>query len=550
MAKKNSSYWQDRQQQLNRSLEKDEAALKKRLAGFYRTEERRLEKEIASYYANYGVNNVIEYRTLLERLSATDRQLLYERMEDFAQKYPEYAHLMPVRESIYRLNRLEGLERSVQMQQLEMGIKEQQAVQQHLERQAQRAFNQTVDGLGISNTFGGMDKTIAHDVVMTRWVNGKNFSDRIWDNREKLADILNSRIAAGFARGDDYASMVREIRQRFDVSRKDAFRLIYTEGTFVMNESKARAVQETFEYYSLSTVGDAKVCDVCESIQDETEAEPVRFDQRMAGDNFPPLHPWCRCTFTIVVPDPSKWIDDYVAAHGGDPEANEEARREAQEALNQYEADGKMKDADRSGAQPASDPDVQRILDRYDVIEGDHTSEDDIKATNPNYQDSKKRHDKAYTHNCQRCVNAYEARRRGYDVTAAARKASGDTLPYMNHDRGWANVYKNGKAYLIPCHSNSAAGVLKKVTEQVTGWGDGARGIVRVQWRGGSGGHVFITENQGGTVRFMDPQTGDMDVSQYFKLAKVNQTYVLRTDNKEFSDLIGDCCDRNTKKGG
>ena len=103
-----------------------------------------------------------------------------------------------------------------------------------------------------------------------------------------------------------------------------------------MNESKARAVQETFEYYSLSTVGDAKVCDVCESIQDETEAEPVRFDQRIAGDNFPPLHPWCRCTYTIVVPDPSKWIDAYVEKHGGDPEVDEETRKAALEVLNRF----------------------------------------------------------------------------------------------------------------------------------------------------------------------------------------------------------------------
>ena len=531
-------------------METDEEALKKRLASLYRTEERRLEKEIASYYANYGVNNVIEYRNLLQNLSATDRQLLYERMDDFAAKYPEYAHLMPVRESIYRLNRLEGLERSVQMQQLEMGVKEQQVVQKHLERQAQRGFSQTANDLGITNTYGGMDKTIAHDIVMTRWAKGSNFSDRIWGNRQKLADTLNGRIAAGFARGDGYDQMVREIRQRFNVDRNQAFRLIYTEGTFVMNEGKARATEQVFDYYSLSTVGDAKVCDVCESIQDQTEAEPVKFEDREAGDNFPPIHPWCRCTFTIVVPDPSKWIDDYVAAHGGDPEANEEALQEAREALNRYASDDTMKDQDRSSAQPAADPDVQRILDRYDVIEGAHSVEDDIKATNPNYEESRKRRDKAYTHNCQRCVNAYEARRRGYDVTASARKASGDTLPYMNNPKGWAEVYRNGRNFLIPCHSNSTAGVVKKVTQTVTDWGDGARGIVRVQWRGGSGGHVFITENQGGQVKFLDPQSGDMDCSNYFKIAKVNQTYVIRTDNKEFSELIGDCCDRNTKKGG
>ena len=334
-----SSYWKNRQQQLNRALETDEAALKKRLVKLYKTEERRLEKEIASYYANYGVDNVIEYRTLLKGLSEEDFRLLMERMDDFAQKYPEYAHLMPVRESIYRLNRLEALEKSVQMQQLEMGIKEQAAVQKHLEQQAQRGFSAMVHDLGVTNTYGVFDqsyKTMMHDIVMTRWVNNQNFSERIWGNRQKLADVLNNKIAAGFARGDDFRQLSREIRQQFQVSRRQAERLTYTEGTFVINEAKARAVQDTFEYYSLSTVGDAKVCEVCESIQDETEAEPVRFDARMAGENFPPIHPWCRCTYAIVVPDPGKWIDDYVEKHGGDPEIDEDTRKVAQEVLNRF----------------------------------------------------------------------------------------------------------------------------------------------------------------------------------------------------------------------
>lgn len=549
MAKGNQTYWQDRQRQLSSSLEKDEAALRKRLAEFYRTEEQRLENEIASYYAKYGVNNVIEYRQLLQNISEPDFRLLMERMEDFAEKYPQYAHLLPVRESIYKLNRLEGLERSVQMQQLEMGIKEQQEVEKHLERQAQRAFKQTVDDLGISNTYGGMDKTIAHDVVMTRWVNGQNFSDRIWADRQKLADTLNDRISAGFARGDQYSKMVKDIRNQFDVSRRNAFRLIYTEGTFVLNESKARAVQETFDYYAFSTVGDEKVCDVCASVQDMTQAAPVRFDQRVTGDNFPPLHPWCRCTFTIVVPDTSKWIDDYVAAHGGDPEVDEEARQEARWLLKRIEAGDTMADgrrtrgAARKSAQPSSNPEVQSIFDEYDVIRRKHSADDDCKAVNPNYARSEQLGDGLFTENCQRCVSAYELRRRGYDVVARhAPMALGepDDLPFMYKSGGWPSVYEHGGDSLIYCNSDSPDGVRKKVTDMVSDWGDGARGIVRVTWKSG-GGHVFNVENEGGTVRFLDPQSGETDCSDHFMSASVDGTWLLRTDDKEFTWRIIQC---------
>ena len=109
------SYWADRQEQLKQTAEKDETALKKRLSSFYDAEFKRLDKEIAAYYTKYGEGNVIAYRNLLQSLSDEDKRLLMEQTEAFAEKYPQYANLMPVRESIYRLNRLEGLQYSIYM---------------------------------------------------------------------------------------------------------------------------------------------------------------------------------------------------------------------------------------------------------------------------------------------------------------------------------------------------------------------------------------------------------------------------------------------------
>ena len=95
-----ATYWQRRQQELNKSMEKDEEKLKKRLSSYFDTEYRKLEKQISQYYQQYGEDNVIQYRRLMESLSDSDRRLLMEQMDRFSEKYPEYAHLMPVRESI------------------------------------------------------------------------------------------------------------------------------------------------------------------------------------------------------------------------------------------------------------------------------------------------------------------------------------------------------------------------------------------------------------------------------------------------------------------
>ena len=307
------NYWQKRQQQLNKEMEKDEARLKKRLSSFYDEEYRKLQKEISAYFQEYGADNIIEYRTLMQSLPDADKRLLIERMDEFAEKYPEYAHLLPVRESIYKLNRLEGLQMSVRMQQYEMGAITNEKLKEHLHRQAMRGANAAAEAMGFGENFYANNPYITKLFVDIPWSNGENFSQKIWKNADKLADYLNTDIARGFARGDSYDRMVRQLRQRFDhVSRNDAYRLIYTEGTYVMAESSMYPFVEDFEKYQVSTVEDGKVCDICRAVSKEV------FDikDRQPGINFPPLHPWCRCTFTIVVDDWDKWMDDYEKRHG------------------------------------------------------------------------------------------------------------------------------------------------------------------------------------------------------------------------------------------
>lgn len=307
------TYWEKRQQQLNKQMEKDEEKLKKRLSSYFDAEYRKLEKQIAAYYKQYGTDNVIQYRRLMEELPEEDKRLLIEQMDEFEKKYPQYAHLMPVRESIYKLNRLEGLQYSVRMQQLEIGAVENEQITAHLNRQAMRGANAAAETLGFGKNFYSNNPDITKLFVNVSWSNGENFSERIWGNTSKLAYYLNTDIAQGIARGDSYDRLVKRLRKRFgDVSRNDAYRLIYTEGTYVMAEATMQPFIEDFQKYRLSTVGDGKVCPICRGVAEET------FDiaDRQPGVNFPPLHPWCRCTFTIEVDDWDAWMEGYERRHG------------------------------------------------------------------------------------------------------------------------------------------------------------------------------------------------------------------------------------------
>lgn len=138
-------------------------------------------------------------------------------------------------------------------------------------------------------------------------------------------------------------------------------------------------------------------------------------------------------------------------------------------------------------------------------------------GTNPHYNPRYS----AYSSNCQRCVLAYEARRRGYDVTALP-TYRGDMLPA-------------GRDYLRGLSSPNTVDVGKsrsRLEGQMAAYGNGARAIVHV--RQGRNGHVFIAENVRGRINYVDPQTNKRYSG--INLKHVSGAQVTRIDDQRFTE--------------
>lgn len=336
---KSPVYWEGRQKKLWEQLEKDEGKLIEKLSRDYDRQVKSFEKEIALYYQKYGQNNVIEYRTLMQQLDADDKRLLIEKMEVFGEKYPEYRHLLPVRESIYRLNRLEGLQHSIYIQQLEIGGIDQETLEKHLVKEFERGYTAMAKELGLGSEFNSVNKDLLKKTINARWVGEKNFSERIWGNRTKLADYLNRDFAQAMARGDSYERCMRELKKRFsDVSRKDMYNLVYTEGTHIMNEASITPFEKDFSYYKYSPLMDKRTCNTCSSLM----GKPFKIDERQPGTNFPPMHTRCRCSFTIVISD--DFVDQYVAKHGSDGLQNSRKNDKIKAKKDDYNNFNEMRD--------------------------------------------------------------------------------------------------------------------------------------------------------------------------------------------------------------
>lgn len=154
---------------------------------------------------------------------------------------------------------------------------------------------------------------------------------------------------------------------------------------------------------------------------------------------------------------------------------------------------------------------------------------DALVHVNPNYDPRTSE----FSENCQRCVVAYELRRRGYDVTALP-TYDGDTMG--RHAYGLNHRYQMAfrHARVENVGANNPDRVQRNVESRLLSWGNGSRAIVSIP------GHVFNAENRNGKIIYVDAQTGIRYTSNR-TFGRINRgglrsVSVMRTDNLRISD--------------
>lgn len=146
-----------------------------------------------------------------------------------------------------------------------------------------------------ATAFSTIDSTIARQVINQVWVaDGKSWSQRIWDNVEKLATTLNDGLIECVLTGKKTSELKKTLQERFNVSYSAADSLARTE----MAHIQTQAAKQRYEDYGLQEVEiwadpDERTCEVCGKLH--RKRYPV-------GAQVPiPAHPRCRCCIIPVV---------------------------------------------------------------------------------------------------------------------------------------------------------------------------------------------------------------------------------------------------------
>lgn len=143
--------------------------------------------------------------------------------------------------------------------------------------------------------FATLDKAAVAQMINQVWVaDGKTFSQRVWDNSERLVTTLNEQLIHCVATGKKTSELKKALQERFGVSYYRADTLARTELCHVQTQ----AAQKRYEDYGIKYVEvlvdpDARTCDKCKALM----------GKRFVTTATPPLpvHPNERCALVPVI---------------------------------------------------------------------------------------------------------------------------------------------------------------------------------------------------------------------------------------------------------
>lgn len=198
----------------------------------------------------------------------------------------------------YHVSRLEALELQLRQQAEVLHHQQEQLLSAGMKSLYKDGYYHTAyelqKGMCIGTAMNALDDKILNIIIHRPWHNdGRDFSKRIWSNRDNLVQSLHTELTHMTITGDPPDKAIKRIAKRFDASKSRATTLVQTEHAAMAEKARANCFNELgVERYIYIATLDSKTSELCQDLDGEHFAEA----DREIGINSPPMHPRCRST--------------------------------------------------------------------------------------------------------------------------------------------------------------------------------------------------------------------------------------------------------------
>lgn len=357
---KNDAYWKKRFEQLEQSQNQKGIECFADIEMQYRKAQRQIEAQISTWYQRFADNNQISLADARRMLTKKELEELKWDVNEYIRYGEENAingtwmKQLENASARYHISRLEAIQ--LQMQQsLEVMFGNQlDSIDSTMRDVYRSGYYHTAfeiqKGVGIGWDFTTLDEKQISKIINKPWaVDGKNFSERVWGNRQKLVNELNNELTKNIILGQDPQKAIDAIAKKMNTSKNATGRLVMTEEAFFSGAAQKDCFDELdVEQFEIVATLDSHTSEICRDM----DGKHFPMSQWEVGVTAPPFHVWCRST---TVP----FFDDDFDAVGERAARGEDGKTyyvPADMTYRQWEKS--FVDGDKSGLQEVSADDT------------------------------------------------------------------------------------------------------------------------------------------------------------------------------------------------
>lgn len=300
----NGEYWQKRFELLEQAAHQQGVQCYADIEKQYRQAQKQLEGQIAAWYQRFASNNGVTLAEAKRMLNAKELAELKWDVNQYIQYGQENAisgtwvKQLENASARFHISRLEALKLQTQQSIEVMFGNQLDSIDSTMRDVYKSGYYHTAyeiqKGVGVGWDFSTLDDKQISKVINKPWaVDGKNFSERIWGNRQKLVNELNNTLTQNIILGKDPQKAIDEIARKMNTSKVNAGRLVMTEEAFFSSAAQKDCFTELdVEMYEIVATLDSHTSDICRGM----DGKHFKMSEWKVGETAPPFHVHCRST--------------------------------------------------------------------------------------------------------------------------------------------------------------------------------------------------------------------------------------------------------------
>lgn len=300
----NGGYWQKRFELLEQAAHQQGVQCYADIEKQYRQAQKQLEGQIAAWYQRFASNNGVTLAEAKRMLNAKELAELKWDVNQYIQYGQENAingtwvKQLENASARFHISRLEALKLQTQQSIEVMFGNQLDSIDSTMRNVYKSGYYHTAyeiqKGVGVGWDFSALDDKQISKVINKPWaVDGKNFSERIWGNRQKLVNELNNTLTQNIILGKDPQKAIDEIARKMNTSKTNAGRLVMTEEAFFSSAAQKDCFTELdVEQFEIVATLDSHTSDICRGM----DGKHFPMSEWKVGVTAPPFHVHCRST--------------------------------------------------------------------------------------------------------------------------------------------------------------------------------------------------------------------------------------------------------------